>query len=306
MSSFSASGKLMIMGEHAVVYGYPSLVTAVSSRLYVSITPSTNSDVKIHTPQVKDSRFVQAALDVYKDKFKAKLTEMTLSTRSDFYTVNGFGSSAAVTVGTISALADYFKQDISKEDIFRLSYKAIQTVQGVGSGFDVASATYGGTLLFRQGGESIIPLNVPSGNMAFIVAYSGVKANTTEMVQMVKAKRDKESEKVNSLLRSIGELVVQAKEQIEKGEWESVGSLMNKNQEYLCELGVSTPQIDAMIQKALQSGAWGAKLSGAGGGDCIIAIAPVEKKNTVIGGIERAGGQIIDVTINERGVQKEQ
>ena len=177
----SAPGKLMLFGEHAVVYGYPCIVTTVSSRIYVEVEKS--EQFKIDAPQVKDNRFVEETVKLFCEKYKVD-NKLLIKTYSDFSSQYGFGSSSAVTVATILALSKLYKIKISDREVFDLGYKVVLNIQGVGSGFDIAVATFGGTLYFVTGGKVIEPLFIK--NLSLVIGYSGVKANTAKLVRNLK------------------------------------------------------------------------------------------------------------------------
>lgn len=286
MIKVSAPGKLMLLGEHAVVYGQPCIVTAISQRLEVSI--SKIDDISM------DRRFVDAAVRAWGDG-----KNYAFSIKSAFSGTYGFGSSAAVTVATLKAM----RPNAENRALFDVAYKVVLDVQGIGSGFDVASSIYGGTLYFLSGGKTIDPLEIQ--NLPLIVAYSGVKSSTVEMVKMVREKRNKYPDKVDRIFQAIGTLVNQAKKKMQEGDWERVGKFMDFNQEYLRDLGVSSEKLETLISAAKNAGAWGAKLSGAGGGDCMIALAASERQDAVKDAIMSAGGQVVAVHANAEGVRIE-
>ena len=282
----SAPGKLMLFGEHAVIYGYPCIVTTVSSRIYVEVE-KTSGQFKIDAPQVKDTRFVEEAIKQFCEKYKVD-NKILIKTYSDFSSKFGLGSSSAVTVATIKALSKFNMIEISKKEIFDLGYKVILNIQGVGSGFDIAVATFGGTIYFVTGGKLIEPLKIKA--LPLVIGYSGAKASTSRIVQNLKPNF--------KTFENIKQIVEQAKISLVKNDWEKTGVLMNKNHKLLQELGVSTEKLDIMCQAAVDAGAFGAKLSGAGGGDCMIALVSKDKKEQVENSIVNAGGEIINVKIN--------
>ncbi len=284
--TISAPGKLMLFGEHAVVYGYPCLVTAISQRLEVTVSQIDD--------MCADRRFVDAAIHAWGDT-----REVKFSIKSSFTGCYGFGSSSAVTVATLKAL----KPDASNLSVFDMAYKIILDIQGAGSGFDIAAAVFGGTLYFVKGGKVIEPLAVP--DMPLIVGYTGVKANTKTFIDAVAAKYAQEPEKVGRIFAAIGKIVDEAKNKMIEGDWERVGRLMDFNQDYLRDLGVSSEKLEAMIKAARDAGAYGAKLSGAGGGDCMVAIAAPDKRKAVEEAIAHAGGEVVHVKPNAAGVRVE-
>ncbi len=300
--SVSAPGKLMLFGEHAVVYNRPCLVTAVSSRIKVTIE-RTGGRFSIDAPQVKDVRFVEEAIHLFQKKFKVG-NGLQVKTESDFSCHYGFGSSSAVTVATIFSLAKIFNINLTKKEVFDLGYKTTIDVQGIGSGFDIAAADYGGTVYFLTGGKKIEPLDIK--NLPLVVGYSGVKADTPTIVKSLSSKLQtpKTKSKIINLFDEITEIVEQAKIELVGQNWSELGKLMNKNQQLLEELGVSTEKLDKMCQAALAAGAYGAKLSGAGGGDCMIALVPEDKREDIEMAMAKAGGTIIQVKPHAQGVRE--
>jgi mevalonate kinase len=300
MVTVSAPGKIMLFGEHAVVYGQPCIVTAVNERLHVSVEPA--AALSFDTPHTNDTRFLEAAVHTAKKLFSLNDLAVKITTHNGFSSVKGFGSSSAVTVATIAAMAQYTHHTISDRELFDAAYTTVLSVQGVGSGFDVAAATYGGTLLFTKGGETLSPLVLPS-SLPLVIGYSGVKADTAALIRAVEQRMNNQPEEISPLLSSIGSLVKEASVVLQRGEWETVGRLMNKNQEYLQSLGVSSIVLDELIAASLAAGAYGAKLSGAGGGDCMIALVPPQNRLGVEQAIRKAGGEVVSIIANAPGVK---
>jgi mevalonate kinase len=297
--TISAPGKLMLMGEHAVVYGHPSLVTAVDERLHVSIEPA--DSIQFITPHTNDTRFLEAALVTAKKKFGIENLSVKITTHNGFCSVKGFGSSSAVTVAVIKAIADFTNHAITLRELFDAAYETVLSVQGVGSGFDVAAATYGGTLLFTKGGGILEPLSYPTP-LPLVIGYTGVKADTATIVKEIAKKREAETEKVDRIFDAIAKLVGDATEKIKTGDWERVGKLMDFNQEYLRDLGVSSTELENLISAAKSAGAYGAKLSGAGRGDCMIALVNDKNRRKVEEAITKAGGEVVRVGVAAPGV----
>lgn len=337
--TISAPGKLMLFGEHAVVYGKPSIVTSVNQRLTITAQKMTASavipsqsegsvnhepklilnapdvDIKNYSKPLKDlgqgeipkgAKFTEfATLNFYK-KYKSVISikaGIQLETSAQFKSTFGFGSSSASAVCTIKALSETFKIKLTEKEIFKLAYKTVLDVQGLGSGFDLAAAIYGKTLYFVTGGKKIEPLKIKS--LPLIVGYTGIKADTATIVKEVKARFEKHPKLLKNIYDGIEIIVEEAKVALNKNDLEKVGQLMNLNQGYLETLGVSSEKLSSMIYAARNAGAYGAKLSGAGGGDCMIALAPEEKRQAVEKAIEKAGGQILNVDVNTNGVKLE-
>lgn len=316
----SAPGKLMLFGEHAVVYNRPCLVTAVNQRMRATVELLETPEFVLQAPDVnilnykksikdlgkgeilKGAKFVEIAIKNFAEKYGLK-NGIKVVTKSEFSSQFGFGSSSASTVCVIKALSELTKKGLSEKQIFNLAYKTVLDIQGKGSGFDVAAAIYGGTLYFVTGGKTIKQLKVK--NLPLIVAYSGVKADTVTLMNMVKEKSDKYSKVIDNIYDDIEILVKLSYKAIIKKDWQQVGELMNFNQGYLAGLGVSTKKLEELIYTVREKGAYGAKLSGAGGGDCIIALAPKEKMMTVKKALNIIGGQVIEIEANAEGLRIE-
>lgn len=316
----SAPGKLMLLGEHAVVYGYPCIVTAVDQRIRVTVEPNGEGEIHICSPNVgldeyhkpldrlgegdvpKQMSFVECLIKRVYEKYK--LTEgIRVTTESDFSTKFGFGSSSAVLAALILGLSEYFQLKLDKKEMFDLAYGAVIDVQGVGSGFDVAVAIYGGTIYYVTPGKVIEQLQV--GDLPMVVGYTGIKADTPTIVRQVAELKRKEKW-VEAVFGDINDLVKRAKNKIKNNKFEQVGEMMNSNQELLEALKVSSRELDRMIKAARKAGAWGAKLSGAGGGDCMIAFVVNEKRKQVVEAIEKVGGIWMDVQTGAEGARLEE
>ena len=306
----SSPGKLMLFGEHAVVYDRPCLVTAVDQRMRVTIELTEEKVLMLDAPDVHVSGFVKPmdALGTGETPKGAQFVEVAIknfltkhpfsgglkvSTASDFSSLFGFGSSSASTACVVKALAELSGKKMSQKQLFDISYKTVLDIQGKGSGFDVAAAIYGGTLYFVTGGKIIEPLKVK--DMPLVIGYTGVKADTVTLMREVGEKMKAHPERVNRIYDAIAKLVEDAKGKMAEGDWERVGKLMDFNQEYLRDLGVSSEKLEALISTAKSAGAWGAKLSGAGGGDCMIALHPdgASGKRRIEDAITKVGGQVI-------------
>jgi mevalonate kinase len=318
----SAPGKLMLFGEHAVVYGYPSIVTSVQTRIHVDVTRREDALFSFSAPELhienytkpisevgegdipKGVRFVESALSHVIQQFPLP-HGITIQTHADFSSDVGFGSSSATVVATICALLILFQKQMSEKELFSLAYSVVKDVQGRSSGFDVASALWGKTIYFSGNGNIIEP--IPISTLPLVIGYTGVKADTSTLVAMVAAKKQSYPEKVDRIFQAIEKIVVEARDRMIDCDWQRVGKLMDFNQEYLRDIGVSSEKLETLISAAKAGGALGAKLSGAGGGDCMIALYDSEKtKQHISQAIKEAGGTVIDIAPNAKGVSLDQ
>jgi mevalonate kinase len=313
----SAPGKLMLLGEHAVVYGHSCLVTAVDIRYSASVTPLEESPpaLKIHRGRSSVTRVVPLTdlgqrLDPGTAFVEAVANRIqqhhpipaSLHIETDGPPISyGLGSSSAITAATAAALNESLALGLSNRELFDLCLEAVLDVQGKASGFDVASAIYGRTIYFSSWGQIITPLNVPS--LPIVIAYSGAKVGTVSLVEKVAELFSRQHSGVSGIFDVMFQLTENGERALEDQEWADLGDLFNIQQGLLDALGVSSPQLARLIEAARSAGALGAKLSGAGGGDCMIALASPDTTDPVRRAITDAGGLLIDYAANTPGVR---
>ena len=316
----SAPGKLMLLGEHAVVYGRPCLVTAVDRRMWVTAERAQDELVHLSAPSLGVVDWAAPAVEVEAAEPPASLRflhavvrcvaqqyglpgGLRMETRSDFSGALGLGSSAAVTIAAAAALSELLGLELSRAELFPLGYEAVQAVQGLGSGFDLAASLHGGTLYFRRCGPEIVPLSADP--LPLVVGYSGTKADTVSLVRRVAQRRERQPELIEEIFDGMARLVEQGREALLARDWQRLGRAMRLSQSLLDALGVSTPKLAQLVRVAEEAGAYGAKLSGAGGGDCMIALVGEARRDEVVAAIEGVGGEVIPVQTGATGVRRE-
>jgi mevalonate kinase len=315
----STPGKLMLFGEHSVVYNRPCIVAAVDQRFEVVVERIKEKEMIVQAAGVgiydyrkklddlggtritKELSFVEVVVrEFYK---KHPNGGIRIETKNHFSSEHGFGSSAAVTVGLAKALHEMSGIKMSNKELFDFCYEVVLKVQGVGSGFDIAAALYGGVLRFVTGGKEIKRLTVKE--LPIVVGYSGIKADTPTLVRQVAELKRRSPKRVKKCFDEITKIVGVAEVELLKASWQRIGELMNENQEKLEHLGVGSVELDRLIKGSVEAGAWGAKLSGAGGGDCMLAVVDEKKRREVEKAIEAAGGEVMRVKLGAEGARIE-
>ncbi len=312
MVTVSAPGKVILFGEHAVVYGEPSLVGAIDKRIRVTLekrddnSTSIKSDVAPHNISfpvedlslVEGFTYVRKAIELTFEHIGEK-SGLDIEISSEIPPASGLGSSASVSIATILAIHEVLGSKISEEDLAKLGHRVELEVQEAASPTDTTVATFGGVLFIEpENGEyQRIDTALP-----IVVGYTGVERSTKVLVEHVRALKDKFPEIIDPVICNIGKITREAKDRLENGE--DIGELMNINHGLLMALGVSNFELDRLVYAAGDAGASGAKLTGAGGGGCMIAYAP-ESQAAVANAIKECGCTAFDSVITNEGVRVE-
>ncbi len=253
------SGKLILCGEHAVVYGHPAIAFAVDRGTTVDVV-ARRGPTMLDADQ-DDARLLAALHTVVPpDGWAVKV-------RTDLPIGRGMGSSAALAVGLVRALAAARGESPDDAAVEDAAMPLERAFHGNPSGLDVALSARGGIARYRRGPpRTLEPLPVPGWSV--VVLDSGEAGNTAELVAGVAARRPG----VDRALERIGALVAHAEAVL--ADPAALGPVLDENHALLREIGVSTPRIDELVALAKRAGALGAKLSGAGGGGVVLALAP--------------------------------
>lgn len=280
-------GNLMLMGEHGVLHGRHALVCAVSPTMQVRLTPRTDRRIVIRSALGHDEasldavevrppfRFIWAAL-LHADP--APPSGFELDIESGFSDQVGFGSSAAVTVSLLALLSHWAGEGLDRSALHVRALAAIRSVQGRGSGADAAASLYGGIVLYRADPIMIEPLNAIH---PITVLYSGYKVTTPVVIEQVEALRCEEPDLVDGLYTLMDDAVLRAAQAVRDENWLALGRLMNMNQGFMEALGVSDRTLSELIYFLRRNpGMLGAKISGAGLGDCVVGLGASENRPT--------------------------
>ncbi|WP_409199520.1 mevalonate kinase [Methanobrevibacter sp. DSM 116169] len=283
----SAPGKVILFGEHSVVYGEPAIAGAVNKRAVVKIkkSPTDKTILKSHDLNFEAEinskskkyylkkgkpgiiRYILEALYQHHDHSPI---EITLS--SNIPIGSGLGSSAAVTVATLAALYKYHGKKFSRRTLADDAHNIEETVQGIASPLDTLVCTNGGLIyLSRDRRFQRLKINF---HTPFVIGYTSKHGNTGKMVKDVRDLKENNPGTVALIISSMGVLTNSGKYALLNNDVNKIGELMNINHGLLDALGVSTPELSRMVYLARKKGAIGAKITGAGGGGSIIALCP--------------------------------
>jgi len=212
----------------------------------------------------------------------------------------GLGSSAAVAVSTISATAKLFDVKVSKEDVFRLAFATENLIHGNPSGIDQMTSIEGGIVLYRveEGFRKI----KAKKDIPLVIGNTGVTRSTGDLVRKVRELAEERKGFFKPIAESCGEISLKAAKAIQNGNLNDLGMLMNMNHNLLVKISVSHEKLSHLVEAAREAGALGAKLTGAGGGGCMIALPTSENAEDIVNAINIAGGKAYSVTLDKKGV----
>lgn len=299
-----AHGKVILMGEHSVVYGYPAIaIPFFEAKVICEVYPRDGAiwlESDFYTGELLAAPVERAhlvsAIHSSLDYLNQERKDLTIKIKSDLPSSRGLGSSAAVAVAMIRAIFHYFRRNISEQELITLAHEAEKIAHGNPSGIDVLTTAFDRPIWFRKGGEDrqskeLKPMDIEV-SAYLVVGDTAILGQTREAVLKIAQSKGAKSEVTEKRLAELGEYTVQAQECIKENEPLKLGDLMSKAHANLKELGVSHPALDRLVDKAMHMGALGAKLTGGGLGGCMICLTDsYQKAQEIAAGLEQEGAK---------------
>ncbi len=305
MTVSSAPGKVYLFGEHAVVYGEPAVPCAIERRARVTVDQRTDDTLRVDAKDlsldgftvqyggelgnhpdvdVPDSLidaamgYVDGAIEQVRDVTGEHDAGFDVTIESDIPLGAGLGSSAAVVVAAIDAATRELGTTLEVDELAERAFQTEFAVQdGQASRADTFCSATGGAV--RVEGDDCRPIDAP--DLPFVIGFDGGAGDTGELVAGVRGLKETYDFAADTV-STIGELVRQGERALEGGDLAEVGRLMNFNHGLLSALGVSGRSLETMVWAARDAGATGAKLTGAGGGGCIVALDATDATETAL------------------------
>jgi mevalonate kinase len=305
MTKSSAPGKIILFGEHAVVYGRPALavpVTQVHAEVDVSDSAGPGiwidaPDVNLHAELNMLSSDHPIASVIHNFLFLSRVSpfpNLEVRISSTIPVASGLGSGAAVTVALTRALAAHLSYSMTEEEVNAFAYEIEKLHHGTPSGIDNTVVTYARPVYFVKG--QLMEIFKVGQPFTIVIADTGIPAPTKESVSDVRRLWMNDRSHWETVFDKIGEVSFTARRAIEAGKPELLGELMDENHALLQRLTVSSVELDQLIEAARNAGALGAKLSGGGRGGNMIALVQPEMAESVSSSLKEAGAQNTIVT----------
>jgi mevalonate kinase len=309
----SGFGKVILFNEHFVVYGVPGIASAIESTAYAEVR-KIGKGISVKDERTGAKGYTQKKKTQQMDSVERMLKAMGFGLDEVFLKIwlggdlpgfSGIGASAASSVAIARAIAEELELDLSPERINEIAYEAEKAYAGNPSGIDNTVATFGGLIWFKRsvsGRPNTIEKLTIQEPVEIVIGSTGIVADTKEMVAGVAARRNGNPEEYDELFRQAEELAIAARKALEGSDLRRVGRLMNQDHALLQEIEVSSENLDFLVSLAQDRGAFGAKLTGGGGGGCIVALTPGKAlQDKVATAIEREGFRILKTRI---GIQE--
>ena len=275
---------MMLVGEHAVLRGAQAIVVAINRYIEVNLSPRTDRKIEICSAEfgiylssldectiAGPYEYILTAIKSYWHKIGCGFT---LEINSGFSANVGFGSSAAVTVATLGVLAAWLEDSANLMGLYKRAVKVVRLVQGAGSGADVAASVFGGVVSYK-----IRPLKIQKMaiDLPVVAVYSGYKTSTSTVIAAMETRRKQFPKIFSHLYTALDHSSRNAVVAIRENNIARLGQIMNIQQGILDALGVNNATLmELVLALRAQPGIYGAKISGAGLGDCILGVGNIE------------------------------
>ena len=306
-------GKVILFGEHFVVHGVPGIVSAIDSTADAEVKKK-GEGITVNDERKGAKGYAAKKRTQQKESIERMLKTMGINPKKASLEIwlggnlpgfSGIGASAASSVAIARAIAEEFEMDLSDGRINEAAYEAEKAYAGKPSGIDNTAATYGGLIWFKKnlsgGPNTIEKLNIREP-VEIIIGNTGIVADTKEMVAGVAARKKNNPEKYNPLFKQAEDVAFTARKALEEYDLKKVGKLMNENHHLLRKIEVSCKELDHLVTIAREQGAFGAKITGGGGGGCMVALTPREElQEAVATAMEKEGFKVLRTKI---GIKK--
>jgi len=301
MITGEAPGKILLFGEHSVVYGQPAIaapVFGVKARVTLEDADKFGITFKNRVDEKKAWHAIEYTVDNtlkhlgVQPAHKNKAFHLTVD--SDVPVASGMGSGAAVGVATVRAVAKHFQRELTDDEVSSIDFKTEQVLHAHPSGIDNTVVSHEQPIVYQKGRMQPLKVGKP---LPILIANTGIRSSTKQALVTVRAAWKENTREYEAYFENAGVIARQARAAIELGDLPRVGELMTGFQQFFRDIKMSHPANEALVKAALDKGALGSKISGAGMGGCVIALVNGESKKRVRAAWEKLEPEVIIETV---------
>lgn len=279
-----AHGRIILFGEHAVLFGARALAAPIPLAVEAHCTQTSSGGIRVLIPrwniderlpaQGEPRDYLQRCMDLITRSLEVRELNMLVEMFPHVPRAMSLGSSAALSVAAVRAVADCFQKPLRDEQISALAFQCDKLLHGMPSGLDNTVATYGKMLMYRHGEPPEVQTLSAPKPLSIVIGITGIESLTSRSIAKVQQSRQQNPARYEKVFQEIDALTAEGSEAIARYDLPTLGELMNFNHGLLNAMHVSSPELEQLVLTARHNGALGAKLTGGGNGGAMIALCP--------------------------------
>ena len=303
-------GKAILFNEHFVVYGVPAIVSAIGKYTVAKAEPYEQQTLNLLDNRKATPRYKEDKKEQQQDSIRRIIEKMNIDfsmggvsveLAGNLYCASGIGASAASCVAMARALSDFYKLDLSDDEINAVAYEGEKGYHGTPSGIDNTASTYGGLIWFEKKEQNVMDKITLMNPIEIVIGNTGKVADTTKAVAGVRERKEANPIRYKEIFNRAENIAYLAKQAFIDEDYHEIGKLMNENHKLLQQIEVSSRELDFLVKLSRDSGAYGAKLTGGGLGGNMLALTPGrDLQEEVANAIEKEGFQTVKTQIGVR------
>ncbi|MDI6754523.1 MAG: mevalonate kinase [Thermodesulfobacteriota bacterium] len=295
-------GKTILFGDMFAVFGIPVIASALSMTADAQVFQSASGGWEIRDErreakgykEEKKGMQIESLERIFKHlRFRPEHLRILLS--GDLPAMSGIGATGASSVAIVRALSEEFNLRLTDDEVNAAAYQAEIAYHGpTTSGIDNTVSTYGGIICLTRGEPNVVRKMRLKEPVEVVIGDTGIIANTKALLSALAERKKNSPDRYGRMLQRAQQIAEEAMARIEAFDLEEIGRLMDRNQSLLREAEISCPEMDLLIDLSRSAGAWGTKLTGSGGGGCMLALTPgIDLQEKVASAIEAKGFQAL-------------
>jgi mevalonate kinase len=299
-------GKTILFGEMFAIFGIPVIASALSMTAEAELVQAGSGGWQIRDERREAKGYIEEKKAMQVESLERifrhlgfRPEHLGIRLAGDLPAMSGIGATGASSVAIVRALCEEFKLPLTDDEVNACAYQAEIAYHGpTTSGVDNMVSTYGGIICLTRGEPNLVRKMKFRDRVEVVIGDTGIIANTKSLLGALGERKKASPERYGRMMQEARKIAEGAVAAIENFDLKEIGRLMNRNQSLLREAEISCPELDSLVDLCLRAGALGAKLTGSGGGGCMLALTPgKDKQEKVASAVERAGFQALRSTL---------